>query len=145
MPHDKVKAAPRRRMAATREPYAAARRRAIGASNADQVTWAVSAEDIRAAAEVHRELGPDYSDAAVASFIDKVDRPLAARGSACGSGAVEASKVGQTEAAIFDTTSGARRPGSQRRCSGSCRCRRAARNHQRASCTAGEQARKWHL
>ena len=79
MSHDKIKAAARRRMAATGEPYVAARRQAISEYNADQVTWAVSAEDIRAAAEVHRELGPDYSDAVVASFIDKVDKALAAR------------------------------------------------------------------
>jgi hypothetical protein len=39
----------------------------------------LSAEDIRAAAEVHRELGPEYSDAVVASFLDKVDREIAAR------------------------------------------------------------------
>jgi hypothetical protein len=36
-------------------------------------------EDIRAAAEVHRELGPDYSDAVAASFLEKVDRAVAAR------------------------------------------------------------------
>ena len=39
----------------------------------------VSPEDIRAAAEVHKELGPEYSDAVVAAFIDKVDREVAAR------------------------------------------------------------------
>lgn len=39
----------------------------------------MSPEDIRAAAEVHRELGPEYSDAVVASFIDRVDREVAAR------------------------------------------------------------------
>src|SRR5215469_3144749 len=39
----------------------------------------VSPEDIRAAAEVHHELGPEYSDAVVAAFIDKVDREVAAR------------------------------------------------------------------
>jgi hypothetical protein len=42
-------------------------------------TSPVSPEDIRAAAEVHRELGPEYSDAVVASFIDKVEREVAAR------------------------------------------------------------------
>ena len=42
-------------------------------------TSPVSPEDIRAAAEVHHELGPEYSDAVVASFIEKVDRELAAR------------------------------------------------------------------
>jgi hypothetical protein len=39
----------------------------------------LSPQDIRAAAEVHRELGPEYSDAVVASFLDKVDREIAAR------------------------------------------------------------------
>jgi hypothetical protein len=42
-------------------------------------TSPVSPEDIRAAAEVHEELGPEYSDAVVASFLDKVDRAVAAR------------------------------------------------------------------
>jgi hypothetical protein len=36
-------------------------------------------QDIRAAAEVHRELGPEYSDEVVAAFIDRVDRAVAAR------------------------------------------------------------------
>ncbi|HYK29273.1 MAG TPA: hypothetical protein VEV61_15015 [Streptosporangiaceae bacterium] len=36
-------------------------------------------EDIRAAAEVHRELPPEYSDAVVAAFIERVDRAVAAR------------------------------------------------------------------
>ena len=35
--------------------------------------------EIRAAAEAHEELGPEYSDAVVASFLDKVDRAVAAR------------------------------------------------------------------
>lgn len=39
----------------------------------------IDPQDIRAAAEVHRELGPEYSDAVVASFLDKVDREIAAR------------------------------------------------------------------
>jgi hypothetical protein len=38
-----------------------------------------SPQEIRAAAEVHRELGPEYSDAVVASFLEKVDREIAAR------------------------------------------------------------------
>ena len=36
-------------------------------------------QDIRAAAEIHRELGPEYSDAVVAAFIDRVDRAVEAR------------------------------------------------------------------
>jgi hypothetical protein len=39
----------------------------------------LSPDDIRAAAEVHDELGPEYSDAVVASFLQKVDREIAAR------------------------------------------------------------------
>jgi len=42
-------------------------------------TSPVDPEDIRAAAEVHQELGPEYSDAVVAAFLDKVDRAVAAR------------------------------------------------------------------
>jgi hypothetical protein len=39
----------------------------------------LSPEEIRAAAEVHRELGPEYGDAVVASFLEKVDSEIAAR------------------------------------------------------------------
>jgi hypothetical protein len=39
-------------------------------------------QEIRAAAEVYRELGPEYSDAVVAAFIDRVDRAVAARAEA---------------------------------------------------------------
>jgi hypothetical protein len=39
----------------------------------------VSAQDIRAAAEVHGELGPDYSDAVVESFLAKIDMQIEAR------------------------------------------------------------------
>ena len=35
--------------------------------------------EIRAAAEVHRELGGEYSDAVVDSFLDRVDRRVAER------------------------------------------------------------------
>ena len=42
-------------------------------------TSPVGPEDIRAAAEVHNELGPEYSDAVVASFVDKVEAEVAAR------------------------------------------------------------------
>jgi hypothetical protein len=42
-------------------------------------TSPLSPQDIRAAAEVHRELGPEYSDAVVASFLEKVDREIDAR------------------------------------------------------------------
>jgi len=42
-------------------------------------TSPVSPEDIRAAAEVHKELGPEYSDAVVASFLDEVEAAIAAR------------------------------------------------------------------
>ena len=36
----------------------------------------LSAQDIRAAAEVHRELGPDYGDAVVQSFLAKIDKHI---------------------------------------------------------------------
>jgi hypothetical protein len=42
-------------------------------------TSPLSPEEVRAAAEVHRELGPEYDDAVVASFLEKVDRAVAAR------------------------------------------------------------------
>ncbi len=42
-------------------------------------TSPVSPDDIRAAAAAHRELGPEYSDAVVAAFLDRVDRAVAAR------------------------------------------------------------------
>jgi hypothetical protein len=53
-------------------------------------TSPVSPEDVRAAAEAHRDLGPEYSDAVVASFLDKVDREVAAR--------VEARMAGRSRA-----------------------------------------------
>jgi hypothetical protein len=42
-------------------------------------TSPLSPEEIRAAAGAHRELGPEYSDAVVASFLEKVDQEIAAR------------------------------------------------------------------
>jgi len=42
-------------------------------------TSPISPEDIRAAAGAHHELGPEYSDAVVASFLERVDREIAAR------------------------------------------------------------------
>ena len=39
----------------------------------------LSAHDIRAAAEVHRELGPDYGDAVVESFLAKIDKHIEER------------------------------------------------------------------
>jgi hypothetical protein len=38
-----------------------------------------SPNEIRAAAETHRELGPDYRDAVVDSFLDRVGREIDAR------------------------------------------------------------------
>src|SRR5260370_2286126 len=58
---------------------AAASDSATGSYPATMSTSPLSAEDIRAAAEVNRELGPEYSDAVVASFLDKVDREIAAQ------------------------------------------------------------------
>jgi anti-sigma factor RsiW len=39
----------------------------------------LSPEEIRAAAEVHAELGSDYHDAVVQSFLDKLDGEVSAR------------------------------------------------------------------
>jgi hypothetical protein len=39
----------------------------------------LSAQDIRAAAEVHRELGTEYGDAVVESFLAKIDKHIEAR------------------------------------------------------------------
>ena len=39
----------------------------------------LSPAEIRAAAAAHVELGPEYNDAVVASFLDQVDRAVAAR------------------------------------------------------------------
>lgn len=39
----------------------------------------LTAEDIRAAAEVHGELGPDYHDAVIESFLAKIDKKIEAR------------------------------------------------------------------
>lgn len=38
-----------------------------------------SPDEIRAAAETHRELGPDYQDAVIESFLDKVGKEIDAR------------------------------------------------------------------
>src|ERR1700750_1951018 len=65
MSHDKIKAAARARMASTGEPYATARRQVIA--------------EIRAAAAAHEELGPEYSDAVVASFLERVEEEIDAR------------------------------------------------------------------
>jgi hypothetical protein len=42
-------------------------------------TSPLSHEDIRAAAETYRELDTGYGDAVVASFLDKIDKEIAAR------------------------------------------------------------------
>ena len=39
----------------------------------------LSPEEIRAAAETHRELGPEYQDAVIESFIERVGREIDAR------------------------------------------------------------------
>jgi hypothetical protein len=39
----------------------------------------LSAEEVRAAAEVHRELGPEFSDAVVESFLARIDQEIGAR------------------------------------------------------------------
>jgi hypothetical protein len=44
-----------------------------------QMTTSMSPEDIRAAAETYRELGPGYQDAVIESFLDKVSGEIDAR------------------------------------------------------------------
>ena len=39
----------------------------------------LSPDEIRAVAEVHNELGPDYQDAVVESFLEKIDKQVGAR------------------------------------------------------------------
>ena len=41
-------------------------------------TSPLSPDDIRAAAEVHAELGPEYREAVVESFLAKIDSEIAA-------------------------------------------------------------------
>jgi hypothetical protein len=43
------------------------------------VNASLTPEEIRAAAETHNELGPDYRDAVIESFLDKVGREVDAR------------------------------------------------------------------
>jgi len=43
------------------------------------VSASLSPEEIRAAAEIHTELGPDYRDAVVESFVERVGREIDAR------------------------------------------------------------------
>jgi hypothetical protein len=42
-------------------------------------TSPLSPQEIRAAAEVHKELGPEYDHAVIESFLERVDREIAAR------------------------------------------------------------------
>ena len=42
-------------------------------------TSPLSPQEIRAAAAVHTELGPEYSDAVIGSFLERVDGEIAAR------------------------------------------------------------------
>jgi hypothetical protein len=42
-------------------------------------TSPLSPQEIRAAAETHQELGPEYSDAVIQSFLERVDREITAR------------------------------------------------------------------
>lgn len=39
----------------------------------------LSPDEVRAAAEVHNELGPEYRDAVVESFLDRIDKEVGAR------------------------------------------------------------------
>jgi hypothetical protein len=39
----------------------------------------MTAQDVRASAEVHRELGPEYGDAVVESFLARIEKQIDAR------------------------------------------------------------------
>lgn len=43
------------------------------------VSAPLSPEEVRAAAAIHKELGPDYQEAVIESFLDKVGREIDAR------------------------------------------------------------------
>lgn len=43
------------------------------------VSTPLSPDEVRAAAEIHRELGPDYRDAVIESFVERVGREIDAR------------------------------------------------------------------
>ncbi len=42
-------------------------------------TSPLSPQEIRAAAEAHKDLGPEYSDVVIESFLERVDQEIAAR------------------------------------------------------------------
>ena len=42
-------------------------------------TSPLSPREIRVAAELHKELGPEYSDAVIESFLERVDQEITAR------------------------------------------------------------------
>ncbi len=44
-----------------------------------RATSSLTPDEIRAAAETHRELGPDYQSAVIESFLDKVGKEIDAR------------------------------------------------------------------
>jgi len=52
--------------------------RGLGGYHPVMSTSPLSPADIRAAAEVHAELGPEYRDAVVESFLAKIDNEIAA-------------------------------------------------------------------
>lgn len=47
--------------------------------NSSSLSSSLSPDEIRAAAETHRDLGPDYQSAVIESFLDKVGREIDAR------------------------------------------------------------------
>jgi hypothetical protein len=53
----------------------------------------LSPDDFRAAAEVYRELGPDFSEAVAQSFIDQVNREIVTRAAAQASRAQQSADV----------------------------------------------------
>lgn len=53
--------------------------RCLSKSGSTRVSGPMSPEEIRAAAETYKELGPGYHDAVIDSFLDKVSREIDAR------------------------------------------------------------------
>ena len=58
----------------TRLAFSFLRSCVLGSYPADMDSSPLSPDDFRAAAEVYRELGPDYGEAVAQSFIDQVNR-----------------------------------------------------------------------
>ena len=77
----------------TRLAFSFLRSCVLGSYPADMDSSPLSPDDFRAAAEVYRELGPDYGEAVAQSFIDQVNREIVARAAAEASRAQQPAQV----------------------------------------------------